>query len=179
MEMSNPFIADLMAVSNTAFSQGGALYLGDLSTPTIIDSLFASNSCPTGGALVTSEFSRGRLSDCVFRHNQASNRGGAVLYQGLGMVFQNTSFENNFGGAGGGMYLEGEQKVYGFSPICLNCTFKGNTAQQGAGLFVTLSGSVDDSSMEGQLTQSFVQCDFLNNVAQEDGGGQTSQQNFR
>ena len=171
MEMSNPFIADLMAVSNTAFSQGGALYLGDLSTPTIIDSLFASNSCPTGGALVTSEFSRGRLSDCVFRHNQASNRGGAVLYQGLGMVFQNTSFEDNFGGAGGGMYLEGEQKVYGSSTICLNCTFKGNTAQQGAGLFVSLSGSADDSPLEDHLIQSFVQCDFLNNSAQEDGGG--------
>ena len=102
---------------NVAENQGGAIYLGDLATTSVIDaSLFADNSTPgLGGAIhyyfTSTSGSSLRIVNSTFQGNQAGSLGGAISALTTGMVILNSTITDNTAdsnldgyGTGGGVF---------------------------------------------------------------------------
>lgn len=100
-----------------AESYGGAIYLGDLATTSVIDaSLFAGNSTPgLGGAIhyyfTSASGSSLRIVNSTFHGNQAGSLGGAICALTTGMVILNSTITDNTAdsnldgyGTGGGVF---------------------------------------------------------------------------
>jgi hypothetical protein len=140
------------------FSEGGALYVGGASGPTIVNCIFAYNSVPVGGEFAT---------------------GGAVysLAMYTDLKFVNCTFVGNSGDWGGAMYCFGH--FYG--PIAVGCVFIDNTATQGGAIghsagheigefwdctFYGNSAGAGGAVRMGMGQASFLRCTFVANSAE-------------
>ena len=121
----------------TGAGAGAGLYVGHFDDVTVIDCRFTQNTSAFGaGAFVQARSAR--FERCVFDDNTASTRGGGAL------VFDSPTSQ------GGVSFVE--------------CTFTGNTAADGGGIY--WDGFIGDL-----LLSSIEDCAFYDNTATSDGGG--------
>ena len=158
---------------------------------------FVENTCERdGGAMsliggLSVEFDS--TVDVTFWHNSARASGGAVFMSGVdvGLVFPGVSFISNSAQLGGAVYttssgnakvdLKGKQKL---NPTTFDtCSFVGNTAVATGGAIQSAAGedTIIDTTFVGNTarvggalflagTSSFVNCSFVDNVADEGAG---------
>ena len=125
---------------NTATGSGGAVYSYSYEGPEITDSTFTGNKAGgEGGAIFTNPAGGSFLSDVVVRGNSATTGGGiyddAIIY-----ISDSQISGNHAAGRGGGLYVNDPN---GHIPDELTGTvFRGNTAQEGAGVY-NLNGIID------------------------------------
>jgi len=120
-----------------------------MSSPTLTDCTFISNSAGNGGGMFN-ELSSPTLTDCTFISNSGDNGGGMYDHECSPKLTQ-CAFIGNFADRGGGMHCNGG------SPMLTECTFVSNLAEFGAGM--------DTSDTDPTLTK----CTFVSNWA--DNGG--------
>lgn len=142
-----PVIANCLVINNTAQSGGGLCSNGEQNgnaSPTILNCVFQQNTASTGGganAASPSGSSSPTFTDCKFLNNTASLRGGGLYY--------------------GGYFSMANDNVR-----LTNCTFSGNTASIGAGIY----GS---NSFSASLNLLLTNCLFDRNLASDKGGAVT------
>eukprot|EP00210_Caulerpa_lentillifera_P000097 g93.t1 len=178
--------------SNNSASLGGAIYIvplersvnGKYDVTTIEECQLIQNKAAKGGAIfarpdrplseeiIDSSSSLLRISQSLFLKNRASNIGGAIFLSGINATFFSCSFRNNLvtyeieGSSnydpntmfhsGGGMYVSDGSYVN-----VSETTFEANEAvRHGAGICI-----VD------AFVNCIRKCEFLKNVAQNNGGG--------
>jgi len=135
METFGATVANCTFSGNTAGDDGGGMYTS--ATETVINCTFIGNSANGGGGMYIGD--RGDHSplmviDCIFQENTAAGRGGGVV------------------------------AARSMAPTLTNCTFVGNTASDGGGMYNHFSDS------------TVTNCSFSGNTATDDGGGIFSQQ---
>ena len=113
-----------------------------------------------GGALCVLNFDKLTVSNCRFQHNMAGGRelhvpsAGAVFLAGSDVRCSETIFTHNRAFSGGAVqYQESD-------PVFIKCIFSSNRA--------IIAGAV---SAGGNCNSTFINCTFINNQAEEHGGG--------
>lgn len=111
--------------------------------------------------------------NCRFEDNKAAGAGGAIGGCNIGVVLENCVFKNNEAEdfmvfidnrGGGAVSVTGDMHVIG-------CTFVNNTSQ-GAGTEVGRGGALENNGQNlGQDGVKVVNCKFLNNQTNGNGGG--------
>jgi hypothetical protein len=101
------------------YNVGGAL--------TLSNCIFSKNSAQDGGGVSGGGVSL-TLTDCVFTHNSAQDYGGGVDFAGNSTIANCIFSGNSTGEKGGGMYIRS------WIAMLTNCTFAGNSAQNGKAL---------------------------------------------
>ncbi|CAM9651378.1 unnamed protein product [Ectocarpus fasciculatus] len=134
---------DTSFVGNHAGVAGGAIFLSGVDTgPVFTEVNFASNVAEIGGAV--SLFGCGNtpvgnhpttFDRCRFVDNQGASTGGAIESAAGKDVFNGSVFESNTAGTGGALRLAG-------SAYFFNCSFVGNTADDGEGAAVSNIGYI-------------------------------------
>jgi predicted outer membrane repeat protein len=198
---SNVRMVGCKFVSNNADIYGGGAYNYE-SSPVLINCTFSGNSCCgfgycfrfCAGAGVCNIESDCTIINCTFEGNwlnsMYSNRGGGVYSYKGELTLDNCTFSENRAVsfktgfatdyAGGGVY-----SVYVVDGSVVNCTFVGNLANSGGGIFnnsknlkVTNCTFMENSAkhFDGGAVYSggsptFSDCSFINNSAKRDGGG--------
>ena len=175
---------------------GGAVYLNELESGSIVNSVFENNlargnaDSGSGGALYVSHTETLNVMQSEFRHNTARSHGGsgygpigkdgggegfggAVFVEFSGPTFQDCSFVNNQAiGVGGYSAMGGSLYSYESVPVLMNCSFAGNRAESdGSKELVTgFGGAVCNINSQPVLSN----CDIRNNVALGNSTAQTS-----
>ena len=186
---SSPTLTDCTFESNNAFGDGGMHNTN--SNPTLINCTFTNNNANdySGGGMGNYDFSNPTLENCTFENNTSGSGGGMynVYWSGptlTGCTFTNNTvgFENDGYSEGGGMYNTGCTTLinctfenntsgskgggmYHFGSCSLtltNCTFTGNSAYLGGGMYDDTSSDVNN--------QELTNCTFMNNTANSGGG---------
>ncbi|MBR2695032.1 MAG: right-handed parallel beta-helix repeat-containing protein, partial [Thermoguttaceae bacterium] len=140
---------------NEAYLVGGALFLYDLETANVRDSIFTGNTAKTehGGAI----YSNGALtvSGSTFTNNKADGDGGAINSL-ENLTVTDSTFTGNSANEGNGGAIESS---YGGNLTVTGCTFTDNTAD--------IEGGAIDSFNIGSLTVT--DSEFIGNSAGEAG----------
>lgn len=162
---SNPQIKRCWFSDNVSSQLGGGVYI-EGGTPTFTDCEFADNRAWTGGGAYIA-YGNAAFSYCTFRQNTAREGAGCCVKALASPTFDHCQFTSNDaasltgGGAlnrGGGMYVLG-QNGYETRPVLTLCTFEGNLAVSGGGLY-------NAPYSQTQLDR----CTFTANVAPTGGG---------
>jgi predicted outer membrane repeat protein len=113
-----------------------------------------------GGAICILQFGKVLISNCLIRNNSAGSStdhipqgGGLYLYKS-NVILRDNTFLNNRAHTGGAICFDDS------NPVFLNNTIKNNFAIYGAGI-----------SMGGECFPTFTNDKFLNNIAENQGGG--------
>ena len=94
----NDTVIDGFTISNGNKNQGGAIYCGNQSSPTIINCIIQNNNGSYGGGVYCTNSSSPVITNCTIRNNSANSYGGGIFC------------------------------TYSSSPIITNCTFLDNYA---------------------------------------------------
>jgi len=113
---SDVLIKNCLLNKNYAANAGGALYLNEVSSPTLINNTFSDNSSPLGGAIF---FSYGSpvIHGGIIENNEAES-GGACFLTGSNPTFSGVTIRNNNAKFGGGIYMYGGSTPV-FDPVNL------------------------------------------------------------
>ena len=104
-------IDDCTFVNNSGKTNGGALYLTDCTSNSVIsNSVFTANSANYGGAVFNAGASNINFDKCIFKDNYARVNGGAV-YMPQTSSFNNSYFTNNSALTGSAIYAVGDLSV--------------------------------------------------------------------
>jgi len=131
---ASPTIRNCIFTNNTAQRGGAAAFISSFAQ--VSDCIFEGNFAEDGGALYVADVSTPTLTGCTFSGNTAEGDGGAIhLYSATAFV-ENTTFVGNGAENGGAVWCEGSGAVfYGF-----DSQFLENEADfWGGALFVTLN----------------------------------------
>jgi len=142
--------------SGSPSNSGGGMYNNEISSPTLTNLIFSSNSAVRGGGMYNLHLSNPTMTNVSFSSNTASEYGGGI-YNSAGCIptLIHASFSNNSANYGGGMYNSSS------SPTMTNVTFSGNTASfQGGGI-----------SNTSYSYPTLTNVTLTGNTAVEDGGG--------
>jgi hypothetical protein len=153
---SSPTVTSSSFIGNVATANGGGMYNGADSKPTLTTCSFSSSNATSGGGMYNDAASP-TLSSCSFKENGALYGGGMFNGSASSPVIDNSSFSSNsaVGYAGGGIV-----NADGSSPTVTNCTFAGNTAAQGGGMVSV-----------GVASLTVVNSTFIGNSGTDYGGG--------
>jgi parallel beta-helix repeat protein len=158
---------------------GGGMYAWE-SSPTVSNCTFTNNSAYYGGGLFV-YVSSATVSNCTFTNNSADGGGGGMHVRYSSPTVSNCTFTNNSADEGGGMYFLSSSPIVSncvfsnhsvfvsgagihavqCSLALSNCTFTGNSTEQGSGGGVC----IDRSSLTA------TDCTFTDNSAGNHGGG--------
>jgi parallel beta-helix repeat protein/predicted outer membrane repeat protein len=144
---SSPMLENCTFENNTADYYSSGMHNDYNSSPTVINCTFTGNS---GRGMYNSTNSNPTVTNCTFTGNSTR---GMHNYES-GPTLTDCTFENN---TGGGIYNEWNNK-YNNVTVLINCTFTGNTALYGGGMYNVWSNS------------TLTNCTFTGNTA-SDGGG--------
>ncbi|CAB1103783.1 unnamed protein product [Ectocarpus sp. CCAP 1310/34] len=144
--LNSIFNMDISFVGNSAGVAGGAIFLSGVDTgPIFTEVNFTSNVAEIGGAV--SSFRCGiepsgvdnptTFDRCRFVDNQGASTGGAIESAAGKDAFNGSIFEGNSAGTGGALRLAGSEYFF-------NCTFVGNTADDGEGAAVSNIGYISE-----------------------------------
>lgn len=180
---SNTLLKGFRIIGGFHQSSGGGLYNRE-SSPTITDCAFVGNEGGDGGGM-NIFYGAPYISNCIFDINIASaesdswggqGKGGGIYSSYAYPTIDHCTFRNNSSNAdGGGLYK------WGGNPVIRNCIFTDNSAVSAGGgirgnsmnntncLFVRNNAKVGGGGASEIL--SFVDCQFVDNVASEQGGG--------
>lgn len=116
---------------------GGAIYLNKGSSHTITECTFTGNQASNdGGAIYALKCKSVKIDKCTFKNNKACfEDGGCIIFNGKKLVISNSEFYNNRAYEDGGVmdsFSLTKQKTH---ITITGCTFKGNTAYKGGGVF--------------------------------------------
>jgi predicted outer membrane repeat protein len=115
-----------VTITNGHADNGGAILCTEVSSPTITNCRFLSNSVDeSGGALFLVDYSSPVLSGCAFSHNSAQDDGGAVYCGDCAPAFANCTFADNTAAQGGAVSCFNTPLAV--SPTLTGCTFYGNS----------------------------------------------------
>jgi predicted outer membrane repeat protein len=124
---------DCLFDGNTCADRGGAVYCGGAEYLIFTDCEFRDNAAQSSGGAIYSNFTDPHFLECTFSENSA-HRGGA--FQGdfySDPEFDTCTFAGNSAVTGGGAIGIADQ---GF-PLLASCTLYGNTAGEGAGIWIS------------------------------------------
>ena len=167
----NPSLTNCALRHNSAMECGGGIYNGHGSKPKLTNCTFAGNSSPAGGGMVHVSGPGPTLIDCKFIDNRAHLR--------------------NAGGSGGCI---GGGVCNGGNMTLTNCTFAGNTADLGGGMYsrdghspkLTNCKFIGNSALMGGGMYTYnknrpilANCAFVGNTAVHLGGGMHNQNGSR
>ena len=148
---------------------GAGVYVGTatgINTPQIVSCTIQDNSGNFGAGMynVASNAAGNAspvITSCVFTGNYANNQGGCIYNNGtvgiLKISITNTSFSNNKAASNAGAVIDNRDTV-----TYLNCTFANDTAINGGG------GAME---VTGNAQATFTGCTFNNNATQNGRGG--------
>lgn len=130
--------------SNSASSDsnaGGALAIGSTHTMVnVFNVSFTGNSAGNGGAVYVGSLSSVSIGGCLFDSNSASSvgGGGVILELSTACVISHCTFTKNeaITGVGGGLYLTGDN-----STSIDTCDFLSNTAQEGSAIYAVTANT--------------------------------------
>lgn len=149
---------------NRAWSQGGAVHIGEDARPIFEDTRVRNNeSDHRGGGVYCDGGSAPDFRDCSFENNQATNDGGAAYSTGgsapsfIRSVLSENSAEKY---DGGGIFVQGPPFRGGGWPTLTNCILSNNYAQG--------NGGAVECYNAGQI--SMKHCTVSQNSAGSDGG---------
>jgi predicted outer membrane repeat protein len=148
---------------------GGAL---DADANVIVSSnVFANNSAhEDGGALYVNY--EARITKNTFINNRSDEDGGAIYADDLSFPESSITdnlFEGNSAGLlGGAMWIDDDEGVMGHKLVIASNRVIRNTAQNGAGIYVTFP---DGAASRTQLMSGIIRNSFERNVASQNGGG--------
>jgi parallel beta-helix repeat protein len=123
--------------------------------PTVIDGNAATRCLSVGVTAIIDGFS--------FENGKTADDGGAIYCSGGNTIIRNSHFSGNAARSGGGIYIFAS--AYVSNPLAISissCTFSENSADEGAGAYVTASSNT---------TIEFNACRFDANEADSSGGG--------
>jgi Right handed beta helix region len=131
---SSPTIANCRFIGNRTVFGGGAMYFRQ-SSPTILNCWFENNNGGNfGGAFDVFNASSPTVTDCVFKNNRAFRAGGVEIFGNCNPILTRCYFEGNL--ASGGTAIGGAMYIANGGIARMNdCTFIGNTARNGAGVY--------------------------------------------
>ncbi|MHC4474875.1 MAG: right-handed parallel beta-helix repeat-containing protein [Planctomycetota bacterium] len=119
---------------NAGNSDGGGMRIGGR-TPTIEECVFIGNKADDGGGIFNDGYDGTVIDDCVFYNNHADDDGGGISNRGGAPEISSCLFTGNSAGDyGGGMYSDESGRGTG-EMLMVNCTFYGNIADRGGGMF--------------------------------------------
>jgi hypothetical protein len=153
LEYSNTVMRHCAFVENWAGNRGGAISLCR-SVAALRDVGFKGNVGRLGGGAIHISRSTPFIRDCRFYSNRAAYGGGGACGDLLGgAFFEGCLFHRNTAPEyGGAFFMEGS------SPICVGCRFYENEAEVGGAIRL----------MQGNAI--FEACEFVGNVAEDEGG---------
>ena len=129
---SSPLVRNCVFEANHAGTLGGAVMIS-ASSPTFEDCVFRSNDSTDGGAIFATDGSSPTLVGCLIFGNVAENRGGGIYILESDGNFTDCDFEANVttgdGSQGGAIYNDV------CSPEFADCRFVGNTATFGSAMY--------------------------------------------
>jgi hypothetical protein len=141
---------------NSSGGDGGAV----VGAATIVSSTFVGNSAATAGGAVNASGSLA-ISGSTFTDNRAST-GGAVssggVISGSSLAINNSAFTGNTASGFGGAIFNGPDFSFDSIPLATasNCTFAGNTALDGGGIFNTdATLALSNSTFAGNSASEF------------------------
>gem|GEM_PF-305830 len=119
---------------------GGGMFMGDYSSPTVLNCTFRGNSAINGGGMFIEEGGASIIKNCIFSRNSAGNKGGGLFGKDeCDFTLINCIFTGNMADFGGGMYNFGGDMS---RQSLTNCTFYRNSANSnGGGIYNTLRSS--------------------------------------
>ena len=126
--------------NNVATGHGGAVHVTQSTAITTTGNIFDGNQALWGGAIALAHVDGWSSSQDAFNINLATERGGAVMMEGVAgelADITDAAFTGNSAESGGGLYDEGVGLTMGTT------TFDGNDATDGGGAY--LSGGIDHS----------------------------------
>lgn len=132
---------------------GGGMFL-DASSPAIINCEFSNNNVPTAGGALYMQFSAPYIKNCAV----INNSGGGVYGQDSSIIAEGCVFKDNTyaSGLGGGIGLVAECDDDDGDPTILSsikdCSFIGNSAEAGGGLFTEKPLSIINTTFSGNST---------------------------
>jgi len=152
----SPTLTKCTFSGNRAGCDGGGMYNGPGSGPTLSDCAFSDNSADPnlfgcGGGMLNHN-SNPTLTNCAFRGNSAGNNGGGMDNYNSSPTLSNCTFEDNSAGYGGGVHNGGNS-----SPTLVNSTFSENWAGSWGG------GMLNE--LDVHAYPMLANCRFSNNVA--------------
>jgi predicted outer membrane repeat protein len=155
--------------NRTIDEDGGGLYSD--ANVIVSSNEFANNYAQEdGGALYVS--SEARITKNTFVNNRTDSHGGAIYATNLGFpdssITDNLFEGNSAAGEGGAMWIDDDEGVMDHKVVIASNRVIRNTAQYGAGIYVTFpSGSTSST----QLMSGIIRNSFERNVASLNGGG--------
>ena len=165
-------------------SSGGGMYNYQCS-PTVANCIFIANSAKQFGGGIANSYFSGTVTNCTFISNTASAGGGMDNRSGWGEpIVSGCRFISNSAESGGGMHNRhcivtvvnskfnvnmaskngGAIGDYEATLEYSNCSFSGNSAQYGGGIYTNRSGNTS-------INTNIVNCTISGNVASFNGGG--------
>lgn len=121
--MSSPTISNCAFISNTAEEQGGGMYCGAGSNPTVIGSSFEDNRADAGGAVSIAGNAGPVFRQCLFFNNAAEFYGAALASRGAAVALANCTISGNEAGESGGGIWSDRAGSFRLD----NCILWGNT----------------------------------------------------
>jgi hypothetical protein len=162
---SSPTI-DGCTFTNNLGGYTGAVGCRDGSAPAIIDCVFSGNWADGDGAL-TAFNSSPTVINCLFENNYAVADGAGAFYSSAS---SSVLIDCRFVGNSAGIYPGGAVWITDFwaigdtvTSILTNCTFSGNTAKYGGGLYA--------GAYYGRAKAVLTDCTFIGNSGGYSGGG--------
>ncbi len=160
-------------------SDGGGIYIGNGSAPTILDCRILDNEAMYGGG-ISGGSSSTKIVNCIIKGNQVDDDGywglgdyGGGIYGSPTLV--DCTISENSGGKGGG--------IYGRNPTLTNCTISKNSGGDGGGVYCLGPASISNCSILGNAGMygggiycddseaSVTNCTISRNNATVRGGG--------
>ncbi len=160
-------------------SDGGGIYIGNGSAPTILDCMILDNEAMYGGG-ISGGGSSTWIVNCTIKGNQVDDDGywgvgayGGGVYGSPTLV--DCTISENSGRKGGG--------IYGRTPTLVNCRISDNSGGDGGGVYCSGPASISDCSIQGNTGMygggiycsysetSVVKCTISGNSATLRGGG--------
>ncbi|MBN1164273.1 MAG: hypothetical protein JXB45_06820 [Candidatus Krumholzibacteriota bacterium] len=137
--LSTPTIRNCRFISNSA-DFGGGLWYGGVSEPLIENCFFNDNQARSGGAIcLVNSHTAGSITDCIITGNRATDRGGGILVYNYKFTLERCLiYGNTAEERGGGLYC-----IQCEPSQVTHCTFSENSSPAGGGIYL-----VDDSELE-------------------------------
>jgi len=121
-------ISDCIFIGNQALSGGGgAILLGNSSSPMILNCKFMDNlGSSYGGGISSQSYSKPTVANCLFSANNAGYEGGGFHMNDSSPTITNCTFTKNYGSSTGGLMILMR------SPSVRNCIFWENSNSSGS-----------------------------------------------
>ena len=127
----SPTVSNCTFSSNSAVFGGGGMY-NENSSPTVTNCTFQLNSAGLTGGGMDNWQSTPSVKNCTFHDNQASFNGGGICNSNSAAIVENCIFSANTAtDNGGGIETSGPASL-----SVTNCTFYGNSAATGGGIYI-------------------------------------------